>query len=316
MVSFLFSFSFPSLYLSLISCASAAPALLMTETILDDGKESRLIQMRNAQKRLKEKRKNELETLSSEMEILKQKNEMLTKENKRYKRQINSIFGLLDNGVTPDQYKSLTSITDFKFEDEDDAYIPLHEFLDLYDYNRHRKLFDDDNTFVLKTICSKSIDCNTRTSELNKIHILFASFFKQMPKYGLSLVGNFVRDIQKVYYENLVPKCWFYPRDQIDIPPYSLSTPEIIHQIIERFDPDSMILEVLLSFITRQAFVTDYGFAIYPEDLNTCFDISRTSRFDEAYILGTVDEDACLSTYLKRIKLNQQPSEPIKINIT
>ncbi|CAH6723442.1 hypothetical protein CLIB1444_15S01376 [[Candida] jaroonii] len=271
-------------------------------TVIGDDKTSRLMQMRAAQKRLKDKRKTEQNMLSSELETLKAQNDLLAKENKRLQRHINSIFGLLNNGVTSGQLKSLASVTDYKFEDEDEAYIPLHELLELNGYNRFKNLFDGENNFVLKTLCFKSIHLHNRAFANYEPSKFFTFMYKQMPKYGLSLVGNFFRDIQKVYHENLVPKCWFYPRDQMDIPSYTLSTPEIIQEIIDKFDPDSMNLEVLISFLGRESFVTDYGLAVRREDLENCFEISSISKFGEAYTLDCSNADACLAAVLKNMK--------------
>lgn len=292
---------------TLIKLEQACPNIIENFNVkksLRQSREARLESMRIAQKKLKMKRQKEIECLREEVECLKKENQVLRKANYDIVSEYSGIIDILNQkGITLDRFLTLTKLkrdcrpTDGSNVEEFD-YVPLELLKDKYNQEEYPHLYIE-NEFILKALTTKYLECCQRQTAYTVLNPITQNSFKYVSIYGLALPSIYCKQQRMVAHEGRIPKAWIKPKN---IPHGAVGILEVIDMIAEKFDPETMIMEVFLGFLLRYCFATVYGGVIFKEDLDVCVGLCQSSRFDEAYVLGTVDEEICTYDFLMLAK--------------
>lgn len=259
----------------------------------DSNKELRLKQMRNAQKKLREKRKDQVTELKETIEHLKEVNNCISTENIILRIEREAAAELLSTDLLYPQCQVLIKLHRNKFEMEEDAYLTIDECKEKFYYPFPLKYtdFNGSSCGLLETFAKRFNDGVQCFKKHGLRSPLKRSQFRYLPLYGINLVGNYVKQVEKYNNEGLIPKSWFYDADKMALPKGSVSFPLVVQSIIEKFDPNTQILDVLIILICGYSFATDFGPAIMAKCLQTCHELSMESKFDETYILGDLERE-------------------------
>lgn len=277
---------------------------LNVKKCLRQTREARLESMRVAQKKLKMKRQKEIECLREEVEWLKKENQILRTANYDIVSEYSGIIDILDKkGITLERFLTLSNLQrDCRPKDgsqvEEFDYMPLILLQDKYNEIDFPNLYLD-NVFILKVLTNKYLECCKRQTSYTILNPITQNSFKYVSIYGLALPSIYCKQQRMVALEDKVPKAWIKPKN---IPHGSFGILEVIDMIANTFDPETMIMEVFLGFLLRYCYATIYGGIIFKEDLDVCMSLCQSSRFDEAYVLGTVDEEICTYDFLMLAK--------------
>ena len=264
-------------------------------------KQERLQQMRNAQKRLRERRKQEANMLSLKIQSLEEANKVLTLENKFLKLESQDTRKLLATELTKEQIGVLLRLRDDQSLLANDKYLTIEEckakqaFYGTVPYS----YYNGPNLGLFETIAEKYYVC---IEKVNQGGCICPHTFKYSSVYGIHMIAKFREQVTKFHKQGLVAAEWYESEDDKNRPTGTVCFPVIVQSIIDKYDPETVLLELLIMFICRYSYVTAYGPVIKVEDLQRCHDLSHSSRFDAAYILGTLDKELYLADYMENMK--------------
>lgn len=205
---------------------------------------------------------------------------------------------LRNSDLTPEQTKLMMTLGRDKLGIHNDGYFTFDECkqklnISEEDYNR----FTTTEGGVFEYISAKHLICIENSREIGMSKKAQRIIFPHISLYGLSLCGNFYNQLQTLKKEGLVPRSWLYDEKDVILPKGSVSFARIIQTVFERFEVETQNLDILLAFILRFLYATDFGPAITEKNLQLCFELSLTLNFDESYILGTLDTELCMSAF-------------------
>lgn len=251
---------------------------------------SRLARMRESQRKLRTQRKNELEDLKEKYQLLLQENERLKNESYKNKQELSMGLSLFDTEITSGQLEKL--ITEVDVDDGNPQYdvIPIDEFIKQGNFEDHPCLFMD-GRFILQEICIKNMACMTRALTNYSSIALKDTPLRFIKTYGLGVMKYHLSYIRQIAKQGMIPKDWL--NDDRVLPKGALSIVEVLHYICNNAASKTLNSYVLCAFVSRFSFACDQGLAMFEHDLLRCIEYANSSNFDEAYLLGTVDESLC-----------------------
>lgn len=251
---------------------------------------SRLIRMRESQRKLRTQRKHELEDLRQQNQQLLQEKARLELENYKLKNEFTIGFTLFDEEITSGQLEKLVTGIDLQDSTIKDL-IPLEEFIKLGGFEDKLCLFDNEGIFLLKKVCARSLACMNRALKNYSTVALKDTPFRFVKSYGLQLMKYHIDVMRFVAKQDKVPKEWL--DDSKVFPKGALSIVEVLNYISTHIGLRALNSYILCSFMSRYFFTTCQGMAMFEHDLLRCIEFAQSSNFDEAFLFGTVDDALC-----------------------
>lgn len=257
-----------------------------------DPRALRLQQMRQAQKLLKEKRKQEII-------VLREENENLRHQIKQFEKMQTEYFMMLKGWneleIPQDHFHQLLEMnppdmTDVEFYTMDQ----INELIG----PRGKYLYTSGGDFFLRAMAKKYIECMKLKSNDGFIPKPKQNMFRLVEKNGLSMMSNFHHFYVTLAKDNVIPKKWIHPTN---LPENFIGLLDIAKMLAERFEPDLMIMALLSGLLIRFGVASNDGLIIDPKDVDLCLEWCAGSDFDQAYILGK--SDGILCEYIDDLKV-------------
>lgn len=251
--------------------------------------DDRLERMRESQRKLRSQRKQELEVVRNENLELMRKIEELSAKNELLKKDFMFALSAFDDEMTSKQLTKLVTegdITPSTLES-----ISLEEFVTFNGYESYDHLYIK-GKFVLEAISERNLMCMNKILENYQTFAIKDTPLRYVKYYGLELV-SFHLDSMKLLSKGRIPEKWL-EKDKL-LPKGAMGVEEIIQYLIKHCDNPIMNMEIVVAFISRFSFGTLHGIAIFQFDLARALKYGLTNNFDEAYLMGTVDETMCVA---------------------
>lgn len=257
----------------------------------------RLAQMRESQRRLRNQRKHELEEMKEQNRLLLQEKEKLEHECYKLRNEFAIGFSLFDDEITSNQLEKLLTDIDLQLYGEAYDLVPLEEFIKFGKFESQSCLFLADGTFILKEVCKRSLTCLNQALKNYRSIALKDTPFRFVKSYGLEVMKYHIDTMRILVRQNKVPRSWM-DEDKV-YPKGALSIAEVLHYVCSHTELKTLNSYILCSFMSRYSFSTVHGMAMFEHDLLRCIEYAESSSFDEAFLLGTVDENLCPSGAIK-----------------
>lgn len=252
--------------------------------------ENRLTRMRESQRKLRIQRKQELEVLKEQNQKLINEKEQLQREQNRLKDEFSLAFSLFDDEITSGQLEKL--VTDIDLADYTEQYelMPLDDFIRQGKFENHPCLFMN-GKFILQEICNKSLSCLNRALTTYSSVAIKDTPFRFVKSSGLGVLKYHIDTMRIVVKQSKVPRDWL--NDDKILPKGALSIVEVLNYVSSHTALKTLNSYILCVFMSRFSFATNQGLAMFEHDLLRCIEYAQSSNFDEAYLLGTIDEKLC-----------------------
>lgn len=254
-------------------------------------REEKLKKMRESQTRLKERRKQELAGLQHKVETLENAVKDLRNRESLLLSDFQRMIEVLQEELTHKQLYKILLFTKLRLNEQILLTAVLTtKLLEENNFMKHKILFSN-GKFILIDICQKVFRCLNKMIMSDPNSLIRHRCFRYVSVYGISLIASFFEQIKNVCLHNVIPKYWLLHEKAL--PSGALGVEEILKSLIEFIDPVIVTTGVLSLLLCRYIFATNYGPAIFEDDLKTCISIASKSKFDELYLLDTLDEVIC-----------------------